>query len=172
MPSSSVGLMAVAALLGGLVCARAVGAPIGHSLALRAAGDAQNPIQEVQYYWNGYNYCWYDYGWRGPGWYVCDYGPWVTGYWWGGPLGWNNWRVGRFEGRRRVGRAFGPGPGRQFTGPSTQGRTFANGSGPNRPRPGAVIVPGGGPGGVGGPGGRGGGEGGGGEGRGGGGGRM
>jgi hypothetical protein len=65
MPRSSVGLMGVAALLGGLAFAPAFGAPIGQSLALRAAGEAQNPIKEVQYYWNGYDNCWYYYGFFG-----------------------------------------------------------------------------------------------------------
>lgn len=37
------------------------------------------------------SYCWYRAGWHGPGWYVCDYGPWVSGRWWGGPAGWNGW---------------------------------------------------------------------------------
>jgi hypothetical protein len=63
MPRSRVGLMGMAALLGGLICAPAFGAPIGQSLALHATGDAQNPIQEVQWYWNPYDYCWHDYGW-------------------------------------------------------------------------------------------------------------
>jgi len=43
------------------------------------------------YVFEGYNYCWFAGGWHGPGWYVCDYGPWVTGSWWGGPAGWNGW---------------------------------------------------------------------------------
>ena len=149
MRRSSVALIGTAALLGGLAGAPALGAPIGQSLGLRA--DGQNPIEQVQFFWNGYDYCWYDGGWHGPGWYVCEYGPWVSGFWWGGPLGWNNWRVGRFdrrfEDRRfddrrfREGRTFVPAPGRQFTGPSTgrtftgpsPDRSFANGpSGPSR----------------------------------------
>lgn len=61
------------------------------------------------------SYCWYRAGWRGPGWYVCDYGPWVTGRWWGGPAGWNGWawRGGpRFHDRPyvRPGAGFGPRP--------------------------------------------------------------
>jgi hypothetical protein len=137
MRRSSVGILGTAALLGGLACAPAFGAPTAQSLGLRTVEDGQNPIQQVQYSWNGYDYCWYDYGWQGPGWYVCEYGPYVTGYWWGGPLGWHGWRVGRgerferregrFEGRE--GRTFGPGTARGFSAPSTEGRSFANGPG-------------------------------------------
>lgn len=132
MRCSTVGL-GTAALLGSLVFAPAFAAPTGQSLGLRAADDAQNPILDVQYLWDGYEYCWYDFGWRGPGWYVCDYGPWVTGYWWGGPRGWRGWSVARGRrfhpgpDRQFTGPSNRPGPNREFTGPSTQGRP-----GPNR----------------------------------------
>jgi hypothetical protein len=130
MRRSSLAILGTAALAGSIACAPAFGSPTGQSLGLRAAQDAQSPIQEVQYYWDGYDYCWYDFGWRGPGWYVCEYGPYVTGYWWGGPLGWHGWRVGRGERfDRREGRTFGQGPGRGFSGPSTEGRAFTNGPG-------------------------------------------
>ncbi|MGA8292962.1 MAG: hypothetical protein WB820_10720, partial [Rhodoplanes sp.] len=48
-------------------------------------------VIEPAYAYGGYNYCWYEAGWRGPGWYVCNYGPWIRGAWWGGPAGWNGW---------------------------------------------------------------------------------
>src|ERR1700674_2599248 len=69
-------------------------------------------VENVQYVYDGYRYCWFPRGWRGPGWYVCDYGPWVEGYWWGGPPGWHGWRGGsRFFGgpRFRPGGPRGPG---------------------------------------------------------------
>ena len=65
MPRSRIGLMGMAALLGALACAPAFGTPTGQSLALRAAADAQNPIREAQYYWNGRDSCWYYYGFFG-----------------------------------------------------------------------------------------------------------
>jgi hypothetical protein len=70
-------------------------------------------VIEPAYVFGGYNYCWYDGGWRGPGWYVCNYGPWIRGAWWGGPAGWNGWvwrggppYYGRPYGHPRAG--FGP----------------------------------------------------------------
>lgn len=49
------------------------------------------PLEAVQFYWGGYNYCWYSNGWNGPGWYWCGY-PWRRGYGWGGGYGWRGWR--------------------------------------------------------------------------------
>jgi hypothetical protein len=51
------------------------------------------PLDAVQFFWGGRNYCWYDGGWQGPGWYWCGY-PWRRGYGWGGPYGWHGWRGG------------------------------------------------------------------------------
>ena len=59
-------------------------------------GPVTNPtdgglVQQVDYYYNGRNYCWYYDGWHGPGWYWCGYA-WRRGYGWGSPVwGWNNW---------------------------------------------------------------------------------
>jgi hypothetical protein len=58
---------------------------------IRAAAEDLTLIESVQYVWNGQNYCWYEDGWKGPGWYVCAHGPWVSGLWWGGAYGWHNW---------------------------------------------------------------------------------
>ena len=49
------------------------------------------PVAPGPYVYQGYSYCGYPAGWRGPGWYGCDYGPWVSGYGWGGPVGWRGW---------------------------------------------------------------------------------
>jgi len=51
------------------------------------------PLEEVQFFWGGYNYCWYGNAWNGPGYYWCGY-PWRYGYGWGGGYGWNGWRWG------------------------------------------------------------------------------
>lgn len=50
-------------------------------------------LESVQWFWGGRNYCWYDGGWRGPGYYWCGYA-WRRGYGWGGGYGWNGWRGG------------------------------------------------------------------------------
>jgi hypothetical protein len=86
------GFLAVAVLGGSALAGVASAAPMSGFAGLLAAEAPLNPVEKTQYLWNGYDYCWYDDGWRGPGWYVCDYGPWITGSWWGGPSGWHNWR--------------------------------------------------------------------------------
>jgi hypothetical protein len=48
------------------------------------------PVEKAQFFWGGYNYCWYPVGWHGPGWYWCGYA-WNNGYGWGGPYGWHGW---------------------------------------------------------------------------------
>lgn len=69
--------------------------------AIRAASENGAITEQVQYRWGGYDYCWYNDGWRGPGWYWCGYA-YRPGFGWGGPFGWNNWRrVERDEFRER-----------------------------------------------------------------------
>jgi len=71
-------------------------------------------VETVQYYFDpedfvvdGQDYCWYDDGWNGPGWYVCGYG-YDDGYGWGGGEGWNGFVTHRYarDGRRRHGGEF------------------------------------------------------------------
>src|SRR5664280_91488 len=83
-------LVAVVSLFGGNTQAAVVAAPNG----ILAAGSALNPVQNVQiYYLDGRQYCWYDNGWHGPGWYWCD--NYLTyGIGWGGGYGWHGWRGG------------------------------------------------------------------------------
>jgi hypothetical protein len=98
------------------------GGPYGAPYAVQPGPEV--PIEPPQYVYGGYSYCWFPAGWRGPGWYVCDYGPWVSGYWWGGPIGWQGWTWRgprfyggpRFHGGPRIyggfrGQAFHGGPG-------------------------------------------------------------
>jgi hypothetical protein len=54
-------------------------------------GDAV--LQPAQYVYLGHDYCWYDRGWRGPGFYWCGYA-YRNGLGWGGPLGWRGWYSG------------------------------------------------------------------------------
>jgi hypothetical protein len=102
---------------GTLMNGHAQAAPAGNPHAIRAAADSVNATANVQFFFGGYSYCWYPAGWRGPGWYVCDYGPWVSGYWWGGPAGWHGWR---WRGGPVGPRVYHGGP-RIYTGPVGRG---------------------------------------------------
>ena len=67
---------------------------------LGGVADGALPLEKVQYFWGGYNYCWYGNGWNGPGWYICGY-PWRYGRggaWRGG--GWHSggWHGGGWHG--------------------------------------------------------------------------
>ena len=72
----------------------------GHidAMPLAAAGtvraDAPALIEKAQLFHLGRPYCWYPYGWAGPGWYWCGFGTHV-GIGWGGAYGWNRWVVPR-----------------------------------------------------------------------------
>ncbi|MHB8286546.1 MAG: hypothetical protein ACYDD1_17985 [Caulobacteraceae bacterium] len=54
---------------------------------------APAPVQQVQYFYGGRNYCWYGGGWHGPGYYWCGFA-WRRGFGWGGPYGWRGWGPG------------------------------------------------------------------------------
>ena len=63
--------------------------PARPRVAANAVGVSADAADE--YYWyDGHQYCWYDIGWRGPGWYWCGYGL-NNGIGWGGPIGWHFW---------------------------------------------------------------------------------
>jgi hypothetical protein len=61
-------------------------------------------IEQTQFVFGGRNYCWYDDGWRGPGYYWCGYA-FRRGLGWGGGAGWHGW--GHGGGGRVVGRPGG-----------------------------------------------------------------
>ena len=69
-------------------------APVGASAA-NAIYIPGKPLtlESVQYFYGGRRYCWYDNGWRGPGYYWCGYGA-RYGLGWGGGLGWRGWGGG------------------------------------------------------------------------------
>jgi hypothetical protein len=93
MTRRAIAIMAAAIIFtGGVACRVALGAPSSAAASVGDATKALDPVQKAQYFWDGYEYCWYDDGWNGPGWYVCNYGPWISGLWWGGPFGWHHWR--------------------------------------------------------------------------------
>ncbi len=52
------------------------------------------PVENAQFFYLGHNFCWYDDGWQGPGWYWCGYA-WNNGYGWGGGEGWHSWNHGQ-----------------------------------------------------------------------------
>src|SRR5215468_4443935 len=130
-------LAVVGAMIGGPSHA-AVIAPI----ALGTAADELAAVETVQFFWQGRRYCWYDVGWRGPGWYQCGF-RWRRGLGWGGPVGWRGWRR---PGIHRPGRP-GNRPGINRPGGNRPGanRPGGNRPGANRPgnRPGAGNRPGG-----------------------------
>jgi len=57
------------------------------------------PVENAQFFYLGHNFCWYDGGWQGPGWYWCGYA-WNNGYGWGGGDGWRGWSRGQWHGNR------------------------------------------------------------------------
>ena len=55
---------------------------------LDPAADTLTLTENVQFVYLGRNYCWYDDGWNGPGFYWCGY-RWRRGFGWGGGVGWH-----------------------------------------------------------------------------------
>jgi len=76
-------------------------------LSARMATPALAQVENAQFFFGGRNYCFYDNGWSGPGWYWCGYGARV-GFGFGGGPGWHGWRGG--------GRGFGGHGGGHFGG--------------------------------------------------------
>jgi hypothetical protein len=92
----------------GLAGVLAMAAPSHAAMLGEAAPAARSTLtQPVQFPFpnpldfliGGRQYCWYDDGWRGPGWYWCGYG-YREGYGWGGGEEWgygHGWREHRHE---------------------------------------------------------------------------
>lgn len=74
----------------------AVAMPVGSAKTVLPTTE----VQQVQFFLGGRNYCWYDDGWHGPGFYWCGYA-YRRGYGWGGGAGWHGWNHGgpHFGGR-------------------------------------------------------------------------
>jgi hypothetical protein len=76
--------------------------PISHS-GIASAVQSQSMVEQVAFLWAGREYCFYDDGWRGPGWYWCGYRL-RSGLGWGGPTGWHGWATeGAIRERGRIG---------------------------------------------------------------------
>ena len=58
-------------------------------------------VTPAQYVYLGHNYCWYDAGWQGAGFYWCGYAM-RRGYGWGGGEGWRGWSRGQGGGGGRA----------------------------------------------------------------------
>ena len=126
-------VFAVAGFAGGQAAAMPIGGP-GKAL------ERIDLVAKAQYSYGGQNYCWYDDGWNGPGWYVCGQYT-VRGVGWGGAAGWHGWtrgggvrggtagRVGggRTGGAHVSGRTGGGRTGGQVSGRTGGGRTGASG---------------------------------------------
>jgi hypothetical protein len=68
------------------------------------------PVEKAQFFFGGQNYCWYDAGWRGPGWYWCGYAN-RSGLGWGGGAGFHGWQRGGGGGGGHGGHVGRPGGG-------------------------------------------------------------
>src|SRR5271154_2357438 len=68
-------------------------AAIGDGVAASHVDSQLLPVEKAQFVFGGRQYCWYDNGWRGPGFYWCGYA-YRTGFGWGGGAGWHGWRGG------------------------------------------------------------------------------
>ncbi len=84
-------IMGAAAALAMLGAASAQAAEARLIVGVDTPGDVQ--LEKTQYFFGGQNYCFYDGGWHGPGFYYCGYA-WRRGYGWGGPAGWRGWASG------------------------------------------------------------------------------
>ena len=76
----------------GIFGAGAAQAAIGDGIANANVGGALiAQVEDAQFFFGGQNYCWYDDGWRGPGWYWCGYARRSGCYGWGGGDGFRGW---------------------------------------------------------------------------------
>jgi hypothetical protein len=104
MLKRSVAAVAVAGALMSVAPAHAammtdgLNAPAGAPMTELAQFPFPNPLDAVVdgFLFGGRDYCWYDDGWRGPGWYWCGYG-YQSGVGWGGGWGFNGWTHRRYE---------------------------------------------------------------------------
>jgi hypothetical protein len=127
--TAAAALTVAGSMIGGRSQAALMDAPIG----LRAAADEQAAIETVAFYWQGRRYCWYESGWRGPGWYWCGYRL-RRGFGWGGPVGWHGWRRPVINiNRTVVNRPGGNRPNRPGANRPGGNRPGANRPGGNRP---------------------------------------
>jgi hypothetical protein len=75
---------------GATMVGTAQAAQVGQTGQLGIAASGLNLLEKSQFYFGGREYCWYDNGWNGPGWYWCGRYL-VPGFGWGGGWGWRGW---------------------------------------------------------------------------------
>src|SRR4051812_48197892 len=74
-----------------VLAAASLPAAAGPLLSQSVVGDpAVVASAEIHHSWQGRSYCWYESGWKGPGWYRCGFAA-RRGLGWGGPAGWHGW---------------------------------------------------------------------------------
>jgi hypothetical protein len=112
------GVVGLALGFGALGAGPAAAWPSGGLAGLPSAID----VQQAQFFFDGRNYCWYDDGWHGPGFYWCGYS-WRRGFGWGGGYGWHGWQGGRRGAIHRGGER------RSFSGSGGQRRSLGGGGG-------------------------------------------
>jgi hypothetical protein len=100
-------------------------------------------VEQAQFIFGGRNYCWYDDGWRGPGFYWCGYA-WRRGLGWGGGVGWHGWHGGRGHGHVGGGGRPGGHPGMGHPGGGRPGGGHPGGGHPGGGHPGGGHPGGGG----------------------------
>src|SRR5262249_57813157 len=83
-------LTATLAVVGAMIGGRSHAAVIA-PIALGTAADELAAVETAQFFWRGRQFCWYDTGWRGPGWYECGF-RWRRGLGRRGPTGWHGSR--------------------------------------------------------------------------------
>jgi hypothetical protein len=89
MKKHLIGVATAAALAAGALATDAQAQSARLIYGVNGPGDSA-VLEPVQFFFGGYNYCFYDNGWHGPGWYWCGYG-WRRGYGWGGGYGFRGW---------------------------------------------------------------------------------
>jgi hypothetical protein len=95
-------MLAAMVIAVGSLASAAEAAPIAGQAAVTQSAVELGNVEKTAYVWGGHNYCWYDGGWRGPGWYWCGYA-WRHGLGWGGARGWRGWSWHGWHGGHRVG---------------------------------------------------------------------
>jgi hypothetical protein len=132
--------LATAACVAVLAPWQASAMPVDHMSGVQTTG-----VEQTQYFYGGRSYCWYDNGWRGPGFYWCGYAM-RRGYGWGGGAGWRGWggppRMGHGGPPPRMGHG-GPPPRMGRGGPPPQmGRSGGGGGGGGTRLHGTIPNPG------------------------------
>jgi hypothetical protein len=99
------GVATTTALLGASVAGGAASAEPSSQLIFGVDRASDAPLLErVQFVFGGHNFCWYDSGWQGAGFYWCGYAN-RRGLGWGGGDGFHGWHGGHgaVGGGNRVG---------------------------------------------------------------------